>query len=429
MFEHKRARTCDETAGNETRVVVWKFGGSSVADHARLRAVAERMVRARGDGYRVVAVLSAMGKTTDELSALGYRMSDRPPLRELDALLSVGESISCALAAMAIHELGARAVSLNGVQAGVLTDDQHTNARLREITPHRIVAALAANAIVLVTGFQGVSPAGDVTTLGRGGSDASAVALAAALGLTECEIFTDVPGVFTADPRLVPEARQLDALRHEEMLELAEGGAGVLQSRAIELAAAHGIDIHLRSSFTGEPGTWIRNESATIESVEVAGVSHREHDWLYAAPDVSRAALAAALAARGASVGMMVADDGELRFTAPSADPAAVAAAVSATGAQVRVREDLGSVSLVSIGIARKPEIAARALATLQDAGIEPLFVISTPGRVSLHLSAPRVADAVRLLHDEFIEHAGAPSVTDLSAPTRVKGRRPGDAA
>src|SRR5882757_4749024 len=225
--------------------LVWKFGGTSVADHARLRAVAERMVAAQRSGRGVVAILSAMGSSTDELAEMAYKMSARPPLRELDALLSVGESISVALASMAVAELGSHAVSLSGPQAGIRTDGQHGNARLREIRPQRIHDALAQGSIVLVTGFQGMSADGDVTTLGRGGSDASAVALAAALGATECEIFTDVPAVYTADPRLVPHAERRTSLRPEEMLEMAEAGAAVLQPRAVELAIAHNIDIHL----------------------------------------------------------------------------------------------------------------------------------------------------------------------------------------
>ncbi|MBO0848595.1 MAG: aminotransferase class III-fold pyridoxal phosphate-dependent enzyme, partial [Pseudonocardia sp.] len=245
----RQHRRCAEAGSTGAPVAVWKFGGTSVADHDRLRAVARRMVEAQRAGRRVVAVLSAMGKTTDELAGMASRMSGQPPPRELDALLSVGESISCALAGMAIHELGSRAVSFSGAQAGIHTDGEHGNARLREVRPERIIEALDDGAIALVTGFQGISPDGAVTTLGRGGSDASAIALAAALGVPECEIFTDVPAVFTADPRVVPDARPLVTLRHEEMLEMAEAGAGVLQPLSVELAAAHGVDIHLRSSF------------------------------------------------------------------------------------------------------------------------------------------------------------------------------------
>jgi aspartate kinase len=411
-------------AGRDGSVVVWKFGGTSVADHTRLRAVAERMVKAQRSGRRVVAVLSAMGKSTDELCDMAYRMSTRPPLREFDALLAVGESISCALASMAVHELGSRAVSLTGAQAGMLTDSAHGNARLRDVRPDRIWTELESGAIVLVTGFQGVCESGDVTTMGRGGSDASAVAVAAGLGLTECEIFTDVPGVFTADPRVVPDARRLSSLRHEEMLEMAEAGAGVLQPRSVELAAAHGIDIHLRSSFSTEPGTWIRRDTAGFESGAsgesggtgeggtgeggVAGVAHRRAEPLFTVTGVSAAAVVDALARRGASVGAMTVHGEEVQFSAPGVEVAEVTAALDALGVRPTAREDLGTVSVVSMGIARKPAIVAGVLAELERAGIEARFVSTTPGRVSVHVESAQVDEAVRLLHRRFIPAAEA---------------------
>lgn len=390
-----------------TTPLVWKFGGTSVADHDRLRAVAERMVIAQRDGHRVVAVLSAMGRSTDGLAELAAAMSALPPQRELDALLSVGESISCALAAMAVHELGSRAVSLTGAQAGIRTDARHGNARLRAVHPRRIGEALDGGAIVLVTGFQGISDDGDVTTLGRGGSDASAVALAAALGARECDIFTDVPAVFTADPRVVPDARRLESLRHEEMLEMAEAGAAVLQPRAVELGMAYGVDIHLRSSFSAEPGTWIRNGGGGFEGEDpagdVAGIAHREQESLYSTRGVSAAAVAAALQRRGVAVGAMVCAGDEVRCTAPGTADTEVLAALHAVGAGVEVLDGLGTVSVVSAGIARKPDITARALGALEDAGIAPRLVTTTPGRVTVHLSAALVADAVRLLHKIFV--------------------------
>jgi aspartate kinase len=390
-------------------LVVWKFGGTSVADHDRLRAVAQRLVAAARQGHRVVAVLSAMGKSTDGLCELAYRMSALPPRRELDALLSVGESISCALVSMAVHELGARAVSLTGAQAGIITDGQYGNARVRAVDPHRITEALDDGAIVLVTGFQGISESGDVTTLGRGGSDASAIVLAAALGVPECNIFTDVPGVFTADPRVVPHARRLESLRHDEMLEMAEAGAAVLQPRAVELAAGHGIDIHLRSSFSAESGTWIRNGGATFEGlveVDVAGIPHRHHESLYRARGVSAATASSALEQRGAAIGVIVHDGDGVCFTAPWVSDAEVAAALRAIGADVEVTDDLGTVSVVSAGIARKPAITAATLAALDAAGITPHLVTTTPGRVCVHIAAALVDDAVRLIHDVFIPRA-----------------------
>ncbi|MDT7632526.1 MAG: aspartate kinase [Pseudonocardiales bacterium] len=388
----------------ELPVLVWKFGGTSVKDQDRLRAVAERMVEAQRSGRRVVAVLSAMGKTTDELSGMAYQMSSRPQMRELDALLSVGEQISCALASMAVHELGSRAVSFNGAQAGILTDGAHGNARLRDVCPERITAALNDGAIALVTGFQGVSPDGAVTTLGRGGSDASAVAVAAALGVHECEIFTDVPAVFTADPRVVPNARRIHELRHEEMLEMAEAGAGVLQPRSVELAAAHGVDIHLRSSYSTEQGTWIRRGGSAFEDAEVAGVAHRRQEPLYAVTGISAAELTLALAERGAAIGTILPADRELRFSVPGVEAAEVAAAIGTLGAEVSTHRELGTVSVVSLGIARKPALVARALRALTDAGIEPEFVTTSTGRVTVHVASSAVDDAVRLLHETFIE-------------------------
>ncbi|HTF52368.1 MAG TPA: aspartate kinase [Pseudonocardia sp.] len=397
--------------------LVWKFGGTSVADHERLRVVAGRMVAASRSGRGVVAVLSAMGKSTDELSAMAYQMSARPPLRELDALLSVGESISVALASMAIAELGGHAVSLTGPQAGIYTDDRHGNARLREIRPCRIHQALAQGSIVLVTGFQGVSAEGDVTTLGRGGSDASAVAMAAALGASECEIFTDVPAVFTADPRVVPDARPLATIRHEEMLEMAEAGSGVMQSRSVELAVAHGIDIHLRSSFSDEPGTWIRRrEHAGFEgnaTRDVAGIAHRRQESLYAVKDIDMTSVATALAGRGIAMGSVVPDIAGFRFTAPGVECGEVAAALDGVGAAVKVDEELGSVSLVSLGIARRPDIVVRALAALDEAGIQTRLVTTTPARVSVLVESTLVDDAVQLLHSTFIP-ASAPSTKAL---------------
>jgi aspartate kinase len=400
--------------------LVWKFGGSSVADHDRLRAVAERMVAAQRSGRGVVAVLSAMGKSTDQLVGQAYAMSARPPMRELDALLSVGESISCALASMAVAELGSRAVSLTGAQAGVSTDDRHGNARLVEIRPQRIREALAEGAIVLVTGFQGVGPDGDVTTLGRGGSDASAVAVAAALGVDECEIFTDVPAVFTADPRVVPDARRLSSIRHEEMLEMAEAGAAVLQPRSVELAVSHGIDIHLRSSFSAEEGTWIRREAAGFEgtgSSEVAGIAHRRQESIYTADDTGAGTVVAALAERGIAVGALAPIDTGVRFTAPGAEPAEVSAALDAVGAVAKVDEELGSVSVVSLGIARKPDVVVRALAALEAAGITPRLITTTPGRITAAVPSSQVDDAVRLLHRTFIPAAVATIVSDLRPP------------
>jgi len=398
------------------KVVVWKFGGTSVADPARLRAAAESMAAAQRAGDRVVAVLSAMGATTDELVALSRAVSSRPRLRELDALLAVGEAVSCALAAMAVDELGLRAVSLTGVQAGILTDDRHGNARLREIRPLRILEELDTGAIVLVTGFQGISPAGDVTTLGRGGSDASAVALAAALGLRECQIFTDVDGVFTADPRVVAGARKLPAVGRAEMLHLAAAGAAVLQPRAVELAIAHDVDIHVRSSFTGAAGTWIVEEAGMFETDDVVGVAHRDRESCYAVRDLSPAAVIAALAGRGSAVGTVERHGGEVLFTAPGLAETEVVAVLAAAGVEVAVRDEFGTVTVVGHGLDRRPEVAARALLALERDGIDPHLVTTAPGCVSFRVPAARVRAAVRLLHDLFALHGAETVDRDLAA-------------
>src|ERR1700720_2748325 len=244
-------------------IIVMKFGGTSVADAERIKRAAKRIVQKREHGARVVAVLSARGKTTDELIAMAEEVSPVPDPREMDMLLSTGERISCALCAMAINDLGHRAISLTGSQAGIVTDTSHTKARILDVRANRIRDALDDEKIVLVAGFQGVSTSHDVTTLGRGGSDTTAVAVAAALGAEVCEIYTDVSGVFTADPRIVPEARKLATVSFEEMLEMAASGAGVLQLRAVEYARNHSVRIHCRSSFDHSPGTVVLGEDET----------------------------------------------------------------------------------------------------------------------------------------------------------------------
>src|ERR671936_3219656 len=266
-----------------------KFGGTSVADPEKLKNVGRRLVAARESGSRVVAVLSAMGRTTDELLDLAREVSHRPDPRELDMLISVGERISCALAAMAIHDLGHQAISLTGSQAGIVTATVHGKAKIVDVRARRIHEALDRNEIVLVAGFQGVSSEQEVTTLGRGGSDTTAVALAAALGAHAREIYTDVDGVFTADPRLVPNARKLDVLSHEEMLELASSGARVMATRSIEVARSHNVELHVRSTFGEAPGTWIREEDETLEKALISGVVQQRQETVYRVDGVTPA--------------------------------------------------------------------------------------------------------------------------------------------
>ncbi len=262
-----------ERKAERTNIVVMKFGGSSVADATCIKRVANIIVEARKAGHPVVAVVSARGDTTDELIEMAKEISDDPPAREMDMLLSTGERISAALLAMAIHDLGYDAISLTGSQAGIVTDTVHTKAKILDIKPGRIRKALDEDKIVLVAGFQGVSTAQDVTTLGRGGSDTTAVALAAALGAEVCEIYTDVEGVFTTDPRVVPEARKLDFISNEELLELAASGAKVMMARSVEVARRFDVPLHIRSSFTTAPGTWIGQDDSSMEQAIISGVT------------------------------------------------------------------------------------------------------------------------------------------------------------
>ena len=264
----------------QPETVVMKFGGSSVSEPELVREVARRLVAAHERGLRVVGTISAMGRTTDALLELARSVSSSPDPRELDMLLSTGERTACALVAMAVHDLGQEAVSFTGSQAGILTDAVYTKAKIREITPVRVLQALDDGRIVLVAGFQGFSrDTMDVTTLGRGGTDATAVALAAALGAS-CEIYSDVPGVFTADPRVVPEARRLPVISYEEMLEMAASGAKVLMLRAVEIARAHGVRIHARSTMSDEPGTWVE-EVDVMEQPIVSAVTHSEDEVVF----------------------------------------------------------------------------------------------------------------------------------------------------
>src|ERR1051325_4243832 len=295
-----------------SEIVVMKFGGTSVAGAEQIKRAAGRIVAAREAGTRVVAVLSARGKTTDELAAQAREISERPVARETAMLLSTGERISCALCAMAIHDLGHKAISLTGSQAGIVTDSSHTKAGIIDVRADRIREALEEDHIVLVAGFQGVSTEShDVTTLGRGGSDTTAVALAAALSASVCEIFTDVAGVYSADPRIVPEARKLDTVSFEEMLEMSASGAGVLQLRSVEYARNHGVRIHCRSSFDDAPGTFVVAEHETMEQPLIPAVTHSTGEarvTLLGVPDTPGVAgrIATALAEANVNVDMII---------------------------------------------------------------------------------------------------------------------------
>src|ERR671935_296539 len=384
-------------------LVVMKFGGSSVADTEKLRAVARRCAAAREAGNRVVAVLSAMGDTTDELLRLAHEMAPLPDPRELDMLVSVGERISCSLAAMALIDLGHRATSLTGSQAGIVTDSTHTKAKIVEVRARRIHEALDRDEIVLVAGFQGISVESfDVTTLGRGGSDTTAVALAAALGADYCEIYTDVRGVFSADPRVVAEARKLDEVSFEEMLEMASSGARVLATRSIEVARSHNVQLHVRSTFTDAPGTWIREEDEMLEKALISGVVQQRQETVYRVDGVTPAQLFAALADASVNVDTIVQTGSEIVFSAPVEDRPDASRALDSLGVQWTARDDLGKVSLVGAGMKSHPGVAAKTFAILASAGIEAPIISTAPIKIACHVPSADLDRAVAALHEAF---------------------------
>jgi aspartate kinase len=383
--------------------LVMKFGGTSVADPQKIRRVASRLVEAKRDGNRVVAVVSAMGQHTDELVSLAHEVSPQPKPREMDMLISVGERISCALVAMAIADLGLDAISLTGSQAGIVTDTVHGKAKIVEVRAHRIHQALDSDRIVLVAGFQGVSTDFDITTLGRGGSDTTAVALAAALGADACEIYTDVDGVFTADPRLVPGARKLHAVSYEEMLEMAASGAKVLALRSVEFARNHGVKLHVRSTFTGEEGTWITEEDERmLEKAMISGITHTLEEAVYRVSGTDRADLFDALADASVSVDTIIQTGGDIVFSAPSEDRAATEAALAGLDANWEERTDLGKVSVVGAGMKSHPGIAARTFQTLRGLGVEPDLVATSPIKIACYVPPGDVERTVVALHEAF---------------------------
>jgi len=398
--------TVPAVAGEATAragTVVMKFGGTSVADPQKLKDVAARIVAAHAEGTRVVAVLSAMGDTTDELARLAYEISPRPEPRELDMLISVGERISCALAAMAIHDLGDEAISLTGSQAGIVTDTVHGKAKIVDVRARRIHEALDQDKVVLVAGFQGVSTSLDITTLGRGGSDTTAVALAAALAASHCEIYTDVAGVFTADPRIVPSARKLHAVSYDEMLELAASGAKVLQLRSVEVARNYGVKLHVRSTFSDDDGTWVTEEDERmLEKAIISGVAHTFDEAVYRVRSVDRADLFAALAASGVNVDTIIQTGDEIVFSAPLGDRADAEAALEGASASCDCIEGLAKVSLIGAGMKSHPGIAARTFATLREIGTEARFIVTSPIKISFFVEGADAERTVLALHEAF---------------------------
>ncbi len=402
-----------------SETIVMKFGGTSVADAERIKAAARRIVAQRESGKRVVAVLSARGKTTDELIAMAEEVSPDPDRREMDMLLSTGERISCALCAMAINDLGHRAMSLTGSQAGIVTDTSHTKARILDVRADRIREALGEDRIVLVAGFQGVSTSRDVTTLGRGGSDTTAVAVAAAVDAEVCEIYTDVAGVFSADPRIVSGARKLPYVSFEEMLEMAASGAKVLQLRAVEYARTHGVRIHCRSSFDPSPGTFVLGEDETMEHPLITAVTHSSDEariTLIGVPDRPGAAAAIfnALADANCNVDTIIQNeprtegvDAEVSFTIGTEDLRAAEQALAPVQADLgltRIDTDteIGKVSIVGAGMRSHPGVAAKVFQTLADESINIEMISTSPIKISCVIRQDDVPQAVRALHTAF---------------------------
>jgi aspartate kinase len=415
-------------------LIVQKFGGSSVADPERIRNVADHVARTVKRGNQVVVVVSAMGKTTDDLIRLANavitnqsgpvekatKKGDVPlkgDSREMDMLLTAGERMSAALVAMAIQDLGCPAASFTGSQAGILTDTQHGRAKILEVKADRLHQALADGFVPVVAGFQGVSTARDITTLGRGGSDTTAVAVAAAVGADVCEIYTDVTGVFSADPRIAPKAHRMNRVSFEEMLEMAGSGSGVVALRAVEFASKHNVRLHVRSSFTWEPGTIIESEDPTMEQAVVSGITHDVSEakiTIASVPDrpgVS-ASIFRPLADKRVNVDMIVQNTGsdgktDISFTVPKSDLAVAletceATAVTVGAEKVTSQSNIARVSIVGAGMRTNPGVSATMFETLAQAGVNIQMISTSTIRLSCVIDAEQVEAAVQALHTAF---------------------------
>ena len=407
-------------------LVVQKYGGSSVADAESVKRVARRIVDTRKAGHEVCVVVSAMGDTTDDLIELAEKVSPLPPARELDMLLTAGERISMAVLAMAIAGLGQEARSFTGSQAGVITDSAHGRARIIDVTPSRIRAALDEGAIAIVAGFQGVSQdTKDITTLGRGGSDTTAVALAAALDADVCEIYTDVDGIFTADPRIVPNAQQISRITSEEMLEMAASGAKVLHLRCVEYARRFDVPVHVRSSFSHREGTWVTDvvqpseQGAVVEQPIISGVAHDRSEakiTVIGVPDKpgKAAEIFEIVAAAEINLDMIVQNISaaatgltDISFTLPKADGQKAMGALTRAQGQigfdsVLYDDQIGKVSLVGAGMRSHPGVSARCFSALAEAGINIEMISTSEIRLSVVTRADRLDDAVRAIHTAF---------------------------
>ncbi|WP_433197788.1 aspartate kinase [Nocardia sp. CA-107356] len=403
-------------------LVVQKYGGSSVATAERIRRVAERIVETKKQGHDVVVVCSAMGDTTDELLDLAQQVAPAPPAREMDMLLTSGERISNALVAMAIHSLGAEARSFTGSQAGVITTGSHGNAKIIDVTPGRVRAALDEGLVVLVAGFQGVSQdSRDVTTLGRGGSDTTAVALAAALDADVCEIYTDVDGVFTADPRIVPDAQQLEQVSYEEMLELAACGAKVLMLRCVEYARRYNVPVHVRSSYTDKPGTYVYGsmEDIPLEQAILTGVAHDRSEakvTVVGLPDEPgyAAKVFRAIADAEINIDMVLQNISKIEtgktditFTLPKTEGARAVEMLTKRQdeigfSQVLYDDHIGKVSLVGAGMKSHPGVTATFCEALANAGVNIDLISTSEIRISVLVKDTELNEAVQVLHKAF---------------------------
>ena len=398
-------------------LIVQKYGGTSVADPDRMRAVAENVAFTRRHGNDVVVVPSAMGKTTDNLIKLANEVSKTQPGREMDMLITTGERISMSLLCMALADLGIEAVSFTGSQAGIITDSVHMKAKIVEVKGDRVREALAAGKVCVVAGFQGISVEKEITSLGRGGSDTTAVALAASLGADSCEIYTDVTGVFSADPRIVPQARKLMHVNFDEMLEMAGAGSKVLALRSVEFARNHNVPIHVRSAFTWEPGTWVTDQEPSMEEPIISGVvtdTSESRVTIVGVPDRPgiSATLFEPLAAANVNVDMIVQNtshDGatDISFTVPKADIAGVESIVSRVAAEVGARgvdhdTNIAKISLVGAGMKTSPGIAAKMFRTLADESVNILMISTSTIRISVVTAATDLERAARALHTAF---------------------------
>jgi aspartate kinase len=396
---------------------VQKYGGSSVADAGKIKNVALRIVKTKEEGHQVVVVVSAMGDTTDELIELAKQITPRPPEREMDVLLSTGEIVSSTLLAMAIGDMGHRAVSLTGAQAGIETDTSHNKARIQRIEPRRIVKELGKGNIVIVAGFQGITQDMDITTLGRGGSDTTAVALAASLKAKECQIYTDVEGVFTADPRIVPEARRLEEIGYEEMLELATSGAKVMHSRAVELGGVYNIPILVACSFNDKPGTLIHGGASMEIRNKVRGIAHDldvAKVTVVGVPDqpgiasaifepLARANISVDTIVQNASIDKIT----DLSFTVGRGDLDKAMSIINPVMRSIRAKDCVsvnkrGKVCIVGTGMQNTPGYAAMLFKTLYEQDINIQLITTSEIRITCIIAADRIKDAVKALHKAF---------------------------